>query len=354
VTPSGPVVRATFDLEPAGSAQALAIEESVGMEVSGDGPNHVRGRVVSESAGRAVLEFPASNWGRNIALLISSLVAGEAVETGGFSRCRLTDLQLPDGLLPGPAFGAVPGRSKTPSIAVGVIVKPSLGLNPAQVAAVARAAVAGGADFIKDDEILGDPPWCPLEARVEAVGRELAPGVVYCPNITGASATLLDRARRVVDLGATGVMVNGFAQGLEAVLSLRDAGLGVPILAHRAGSGPYTRNERFGARGAVLCRLTRLCGADYVIVGAFGGKLFETDQEVRDNLAAARDRCGQAPPSVALFGGGLGPDNAADQIVRAGGSGLLILLGSRAYRHPGGIEAGVRATVAAVRAAVDQ
>jgi len=91
-----------------------------------------------------------------------------------------------------------------------------------------------------------------------------------------------------------------------------------------------------------------------VIVGAFGGKLFETDQQVRDNLAAVRDRCGQAPPSVALFGGGLGPHNAADQILTAGGGGLLILLGSQAYRYPGGIEAGVRATVAAVRAAVDQ
>jgi ribulose-bisphosphate carboxylase large chain len=348
------VIRATFDLEPAGSAEALALEESLGMEVDDDGPQFVRGRVVSDDGGHAVLEFPASNWGGNVALLISALVAGEAVETRMFSRCRLTDLQLPDGLLPGPSFGAVPNRSKTPSIAVGVIVKPSLGLSPAQVAEVADAAVQGGANFIKDDEILGDPPWCPLEARVEAVGQVLAPGVVYCPNITGPSATLLDRARRVVDLGATGVMVNAFAQGLDSLLSLRQAGLGVPILAHRAGSGPYTRNERFGASGAVLCRLTRLCGADYVIVGAFGGKLFETDQQVGDNLAAVRDRCGQAPPSVALFGGGLGPHNAADQISTAGGGGLLILLGSQAYRYPGGIEAGVRATVAAVRAAVDR
>jgi len=119
----------------------------------------------------------------------------------------------------------------------------------------------------------------------------------------------------------------------------------VPLFAHRAGSGPWARNPSFGPTGAVLARLLRLCGADYVVVGGFGGTLFESDDEVRANLAAVRGPCGPVRPAVAALGGGLGPDGVRAQVVAAGGDGLLLLLGSRAYADPGGLEAAVRRAV---------
>jgi ribulose-bisphosphate carboxylase large chain len=333
------MIRATFELEPPGSAGALAVEESIGME---GGPEFVRARVVREADNRAVIEFPLHNWGLNVPLLVSAVVAGEATETAAFTRCRLVDLELPHGFLPGPAFGA------RPSVAVGVIVKPSLGLSPTEVAAVVEAATGAGASLVKDDELMGDPAWCPLERRARAVARVLPPETVYCANVTGPTATLLDRARRAVDAGATGIMVNAVAQGLDSVLTLRQADLGVPLLVHRAGSGPWCRNERVGVTGGVLTRLFRLCGADYVIAGSFGGKLFETDEQVRANIRAAHEEHAGVRPSWALLGGGLGPDNAAEQVARAGGEGVGLLLGSLAYRHPGGIAGAVRAVRQAV------
>lgn len=341
----GPVhgtIRATFELEPHGSADALAIEESLGMR---DGPDFVRGRVVDERDGVAVLEFPAANWGRNLPMLLSALVMGEGVETRAFTRCRLVGLDLPADFLPGPSRDAAGDPP-----AVGCILKPSLGLRPKEVAQVAGAIAHGGARLIKDDELLGDPDWCRLEDRVRAVANEVHPSVVYCPNITGPTASLLERAHRVVELGATGVMVNAFTQGLDSVLALREAGLGVPVLAHRVGSGPLARNPRFGVRGDVLAQLTRQAGADYVLAGAFGGKLFDTDEDVARNIAALRAPLGTVPlptPTV-MLGGGIGPDNAHAQAAAAGGRGVLLLLGARAYGHPGGVEAGVRATCAAL------
>lgn len=320
-------------------AGALALQLGPGTDVRPE----VRATVVVDHGGRAVIEVPESNWGPNVPLLLSSLVAGEAMEVRSFDRCRLVGLEVPDGWLPGPAFGAV-----SDGVTVGVIVKPALGLSPTEVAAVASAAIAGGATFVKDDEQLGDPPWCPLEARVRAVARVLEPGVVYCANVTGPTATLLERARRAVELGATGLMVNAFAQGLDAVLALRSAALGVPLFAHRAGSGPWSRNDRYGATAAVLARLTRLCGADYVIVGAYGGKLFDDEGAVDANLRAVRGPCGGARPATAVIGGGVGPVDAAVQVARAGGDGLLLALGSAAYAHPGGLAAGVAATVEAL------
>jgi len=143
--------------------------------------------------------------------------------------------------------------------------------------------------------------------------------------------------------------VNGVAQGLASVVALREAELGVPILVHRAGSGPWCRNTDVGVTGPVLTRLTRLCGADYVIVGAFAGKLFDTDDDVAANIGAAREPLGAALASWVVIGGGIGPDNAVAQAARAG-EGTVLLLGSAAYRAPGGIGASVEAVVEALAA----
>ncbi|MGH9225500.1 MAG: RuBisCO large subunit C-terminal-like domain-containing protein [Acidimicrobiales bacterium] len=318
-------IRATFELEPEGSAATLAFEASSGLAT-----------VVSDDGGRAVLDFPDDVWGADPTLLVSALVAGEATEMAAFTRCRLVDLQLPAGALPGPAFGA------DPRIAVGVIVKPSLGLSPGEVAVVVAAATGAGATFVKDDEKLGDPSWCPFEERVRAVARVLPPGVTYCANVTGPAESLLDRAWQAVHLGATGVLVSGAAQGLGSVLALREATLGVPILVHRAGSGPWVRNASFGTTGAVLVRLYRLCGADHVIAGTVTGKLFDSDAEIAANLAAAQEPLDGAAPSWALLGGGR-------QALEVAGPGTVLVLGSGAYAGPGGIAASVRALVEASR-----
>jgi ribulose-bisphosphate carboxylase large chain len=320
------VIRATFDVRPLGP------EPFAGLG----------GAVVAAGDGCLTVELDEADWGDDVSLLVSAVVAGEIMELGGLSRCRLTDLDLPAGLLPGPVFGA------TTADAVGVIVKPPRGLTPAQVADLARAAVAGGATFLKDDEILGDPPSCPLADRVRAVAAVLEPGMVYCANVTGPSTTLLDRARRAVDLGATGLLVNPFAQGLSSLLALRQAELGVPLFAHRAGSGPWARNAAVGPTGAVLARLLRLCGADYVVVGGFGGTLFEAADEVRANLDAARGRCEGIRPAVAALGGGMAPGDVATQLDAAGRGGLLVLLGSRAHQFAGGLQAAVAAAVEAL------
>ena len=128
---------------------------------------------------------------------------------------------------------------------------------------------------------------------------------------------------------------------MGGLVELRQAALSVPLFAHRAGSGPWARIPAFGPTGAVLARLLRLCGADYV-VGGFRGALFETEDEVRANLAAIREPVPGGLPAVAALGGGLGPDDVARQVELAGGDGLLVLLGSRAYAYPGGLEAAVR------------
>jgi ribulose-bisphosphate carboxylase large chain len=332
------VIRATYDLEPLEAAESLALVASVGHS---DGPDFVRGRVLSADDGRAVLEFPEQNWGADVSLLVAALLAGEWADLAAIRRCRLVDVDWPAGFFRGPAFDAPAG------VLVGAIVKPSLGLSPREVGEVAAALGRGGADLVKDDELLGDPAWCPLEERVRAVVA--ATDARYVANVTGPVEGLRARAERVVELGAGAVMLDAFAQGLDALRLLRDADLGVPILGHRAGGALWTRNPTHGVAPAVMAELLRLLGADYVLCGSFTGRVFDSEAEVRLQIEACRADLG-VPRSVAVLGGGVGPANSAEQVERAGvRDGVMVLLGSEAYRHPGGVEEAVRATVEAVR-----
>jgi ribulose-bisphosphate carboxylase large chain len=327
------VIRATYELDPPEAAETLALIESVGRA---DGPAHVRARVIEENGGRAVLEFPETNWNGDVTLLVSSLIAGEWVDSAAFARCRLVEVAWPAGLLPGPAFAA-PQR-----VLVGAIVKPSLGLTPAEVAQTASKLAAGGADLVKDDELLGNPEWCPLEERVRAVAASIPDDVRYAANITGRIDSLLERAERAVELGASALMVNAFAQGLDSLRALRGAELGVPIFAHRVGAAFWVRNPRHGVAPAVIAELTRLCGADYVQVGSFTGSVYDTPADVRAQIAAC-------PPAVAVLGGGVSPENAVAQVKAAGvRAGVMVLLGSAVYAA-GSPEAAVRATVSSLR-----
>lgn len=353
---------ATFELEPEGSARALAVEESTGTEaIPAEMWARVGGEVLEDSGGRAVIAWPWRNWGANIPQLMASVLVGEGCETARFIRCRLVALEWPDELVAalggGPRFGiegvrAWLGPDAADRPLLGGIVKPSLGLGPAEVAATAGALARGGCDMIKDDELLADPDWCSLADRVPAVAAALADvgrPVLYAANISGPVDTLLDRAAAVVEAGATAIMVNAFATGIDAVRAVAAAGFGVPVLAHRVGAGPIVRNPEVGVDGAVLCELTRIAGADLVQIGGFGGKLFDTTDEVARNLAACRRPLGGARVPVPVNGGGVWA-GSTPTVLAAAGHDIMLLLGMGAYEHPGGPEAGARSVKEAIDA----
>jgi ribulose-bisphosphate carboxylase large chain len=360
---------ATFELEPPGSARALAVEESTGSEAVGPAlAALVAGEVLSEGDGRAVIAWPWRNWGANLPQLMASVVAGEGCETARFTRCRLVGIEWPPALVAalggGPRFGIDgvrrllgPDAARRPLL--GGIIKPSLGLTPEECAATAAALVLGGCDFVKDDELLADPEWCPFSARVPAVAQVLAATgrpCLYAANVSGPLESLLDRAAAAVAAGAGAVMVNAFAQGIDAVRALAAAGLGAPVFAHRVGSGPLMRNRDIGATGSVLCELTRVAGADFVQIGGFGGKLFDTFEEVAANLAACRrplrsGPAGRVVEPVPVNGGGVWAGSVPD-VLAAAGCDVMLLVGAGAYEHPFGPEAGARSIRQAIDAAV--
>ena len=333
-------MRATYEVRPPEWAETLAVLQSISLP---GGPERVRARVIDVGGERVQLEFPALDGERDAEQLLAACIAGEWADRGDMESCRLLEIEWPDGF-PGPAFGAEPG------VAVGAIVKPALGLAPSETAAVAAELAAGGARFLKDDELMASPSYSPLVARVRRVCERIPPDVRYAPNVSGPPETLLARAESVVGAGAGALMVNAFLQGLGSIRALRDADLGVPLFVHRVGSSFLRRGEVVSVSSRVLVELTRLLGADYVQVGSFSPRTFDSTVEVREQIAACRGELpGGAPTATAVIGGGVGPENAVEQLALAETTdGVMLLLGSEAYAHPEGVRAGVAATVAAV------
>ena len=312
-------MRAVFEVRPPAWGETLAILQSVSLP---HGPESVRARVVEVTGERVTIDFPALDGETSAEQLLSACVAGEWADRGDVDSCRLVEVEWPREL-PGPGFPAQPG------VSVGAIVKPALGLTPDEAAAVAAELAAGGAVLVKDDELQRSSP-----ERVRAIQAAIPEHVLYAANVTGGDVAA------IVDAGAHALMVNAFIAGLGSIARLRPYGL--PIFVHRVGSAFLRRGGPVSVSARVLAELTQLLGADYVQVGSFSPRTFDTDDEVRAQIAAAR-------PATAVIGGGVGADNAVEQLERAGTrDGVMLLLGSAAYAHPGGVKAGVAATVDAI------
>jgi hypothetical protein len=313
-------VRATYEISPPGWGETLAILQSISLP---NGPDHVRARVVDVDGERVTVDFPALDGETAPEQLLAACIAGEWADRGDMERCRLVAVEWPEGLA-GPAFPAQPGAS------IGAIVKPALGLTAGGAGAVAGELAAGGAVLLKDDELQRASP-----ERVRAIHASIPEDVLYAANVTGVDA------EAIVAAGARALMVNAFIAGLGSIGRLREYGL--PLFVHRVGAAFLRRGGAVSVSGVVLAELTRLLGADYVQVGSFSPRTFDTDEEVREQIAAAR-------PATAVIGGGVGAENAREQLERAGArDGVMLLLGSAAYAHPDGVRAGVAAAVQAIR-----
>jgi ribulose-bisphosphate carboxylase large chain len=312
------------------------------------------------------LSWPIENLGPSLPNLMST-VAGNLFELRQVSGLRLTGLRLPPSFAaayPGPAFG-IEGTRKLTGVThgplIGTIIKPSVGLSADDTAQQVRELVAGGIDFIKDDELQADGPHCPFDERVRKVMRVVNEAAdrsgkkaMVAFNLTGD----LDQMRRRHDLvlaeGGTCVMVVLNSVGLVGVHELRRHSQ-LPIHAHRAGWGYLSRSPELGWDYAPWQMIWRLVGADHLHVNGLRNKFSESDESV---IAAARAVLApvmpEAPmPAMPVFSSGQTGLQAADTYAALGVADLIHTAGGGIFGHPDGVSAGVQALREAWVAAID-
>jgi ribulose-bisphosphate carboxylase large chain len=302
------------------------------------------------------LSWPIENFGPSLPNLMST-IAGNLFELRQVSGLRLTGLRLPASFAaayPGPAFG-IEGTRKLSGVThgplIGTIIKPSVGLSPEETAGQVKELVAGGIDFIKDDELQGDGSHCPFDERVRAVMRVVndhaertGKKVMVAFNVTGDLDQMKRRHDLVLEEGGTCVMAVLNSIGLVGMTELRKHSQ-LPIHAHRAGWGYLTRAEALGWDYAPWQMLWRLAGADHLHVNGLRNKFSESDESV---IAAARAVLSpvmdEAPlTAMPVFSSGQTGLQAADTYAAIGCADLIHTAGGGIFGHPGGVAAGVGA-----------
>jgi ribulose 1,5-bisphosphate carboxylase large subunit-like protein len=318
-------------------------------------------REVAPGKGEVDILFPLINLDLDEAAFVGlwlTMIGGGTHAMTIYDKSRLLDFRLPPAALryfPGPAFGpegtrawlgAAPGE-----LLIGTIMKPTAGLTPAEVADICYQAAVGGVRFIKDDEKMLNPAYCPLRERVRAVSKalkraedETGQRVLYAPHITTRPERLLDNAHVALENGATALMVNFFAAGFNSLLTLREQiKPPVPIYAHCGGKEAFGRATGQGVDPVVVARFARLLGGDYFRVSTLGGYLVGSrPEEVRALAAVMSEPMPGIKPMMPAVSGGLNPRTLGPNLA-VFGTDALMLAGTGVTQHPLGIKAGTAA-----------
>ena len=313
------------------------------------------------------LSWPVANMGLSLPNVLST-VAGNLFELKPFSGLRLLNVSFPPEFLDayrGPQFG-ISGTRELCAVSerpiIGTIIKPSVGLSPADTANLVRTLVEGGIDFIKDDELQSDGAHCPFVQRLEAVSRVINENadktgkkVMYAINITGEIDEMLQRQEMVYLRGGSCVMVSLNSIGLPAMNALRRQ-CQVAIHGHRNGWGIYGRSPAIGMSYIAYQKFWRIAGVDHLHVNGLQNKFCEEDSSV---IASARECLRPMFPHpnrgcevMPVFSSGQSAKQAPATYEALGSTDLIFACGGGVMAHPQGVAAGVRSLKQAWEAAV--
>ena len=307
--------------------------------------------------------FPTLNIGVQLPELLTTML-GNVSMTG---KVKLLDITFPQKWLAnfqGPRFGAsgvrellgVPERPLLMSI-----TKPSIGIPPETIGRLAYEMAMGGVDIIKDDELLADPDYCAVVERVKAVMptlrrayEETGEQTIYCVNITDEVDRMVEKARRVIELGGNGIMVNFTPVGLSALRMLAEhPELNVPIWAHPAFAGAVYQSHYSGVSSWLhLGKLLRIAGADMMVYPSTYGKVTILKERYVRVAQALLAPFYHFKPVLPAPGAGMN-QALVSQTLADLGSDAIIGAGGAVHGHPMGTRAGAHSMRLVIDAAMD-
>jgi len=365
---------ASFDLEAKTNLKDASWEIAIGQSVGN--PNvrnswetdelfenhsckilHTEEELLPLKAGVVRIAFPTINtdWAEDGVSQLLVQVMGGQLDIDNITRCRLIKLEFPPSVLAhfkGPKYGISGVREFTKSFdkpLLGAIVKPKIGITPALLLEIVKELVEGGVNFIKEDEIMANPSFCTIEERVPLIANYLkGKNVIYAVCINGDTPHVLNRVKRVHELGGNAVHVN-FWCGLGVYRSIRE--LDLPLFVHFQKSGDKILTDpshRFGIDWPVLCYLASISGVDTIHCGMINGYSHYSDNEMSVILDTLRAHnvvpalsCGMHPGLVAGIRSKIGNEFMAN-------------CGGCIHGHPSGTRAGARAMRQAIEGDVNE
>lgn len=311
-----------------------------------------------------VVSWSVENVGYNLPTLVSTL-QGNLYELSQFSGLKLIDLEVPEsfaGVYAGPRFGiegtrALTGVRGRPII--GTIIKPSIGMSPEQTAHLVAQLCQAGIDFIKDDELMANPPHSPFNQRVAAVMRAITAHaertgkrVMYAFNISDEIDAMLRNYDLVKSSGGACAMISLNSVGLSGAKKICDQGA-LAIHGHRNGWGMLNRHPMLGIEFSAYQKLWRLAGVDQIHVNGIANKFWEPDDSVVQSIEACLTPMLGGYSILPVVSSGQTGLQAPETFRRTKTTDLLYMAGGGIMAHPSGAGAGVVAIRQAWEAAVN-
>ena len=287
---------------------------------------------------------------------LTCTVMGGQMDIEEILSCRLLDLDLPEVFLKtfkGPKIGMADIKKRTKCLdrpLLGGIVKPKTGLDIHTLKQVCKNMVKGGVDFIKEDEILGNPSCCPFEERVKSVNdvvqneaAKLSKEVFYAPCVNSDLPYLLKRVEFLAKQNIKAYHLNIWS-GINMYKYLRSYDFNIAMFYQKSGDRVLTDiNNAYSISWGVLLKLARISGADFIHAGMWGGYLSDTKDDLSNWLSVLTSThilgfkktvpslsCGSHPGLV-------------DSTIKNFGNNVMMSLGGSLHGHPNGTVSGAKA-----------
>jgi ribulose-bisphosphate carboxylase large chain len=300
-----------------------------------------------------VVSWSLENVGYNLPTLVST-IQGNLYEITAFTGLKLMDIELPPSFAEqfrGPKFG-VAGCRRLTNVEnrplIGTIIKPSIGMTPQQTADLVKTLAEAGIDFIKDDELMANPPHSPFDERVDAIMRVInehadrtGKKVMYAFNVSDELDAMQRHYDKVVKSGGICAMISINSVGLSGAKKICDIG-GLAIHGHRNGWGMLNRHPLLGIEFPAYQKIWRLAGVDQLHVNGIANKFWESDDSVVRSMEACAAPLLGGMSVLPVVSSGQWGGQACETYRRTNTVDLLYMAGGGIMAHPDGPAAGVR------------
>lgn len=318
---------------------------------------HQEASLIGKTSGIVRIAFPQANINfkeDGVSSLLVQIMGGQC-DIDVIRKCIVKDIKLTPSMMQcllGPYYG-LSGMRKfcdvpDNKVLFGAIVKPKVGLSPKKHLELIKQFVDNGCNFIKEDEILSNQEFCPIEERVPLVAnyiRDTKAKVFYCVSLQADAHKIFQYADTVAELGGNGIHIN-FHCGMGIYKSVRE--LELPLLMHFQKSGDKILNcvdHRYSIDQSVLFRLAALGGCDTLHIGMIGGYMDNDTEEIKKIIKELNDI--NAVPALSC---GMHPGLVDYITTIVGHTNWMANVGGAITSHPMGTAAGVRA----MRQAIDK
>ncbi len=298
------------------------------------------------------IAYPTINFDNQFPQMFTTLLGNDASTS---AQVKLVDLQLPESFVSafkGPKYGIeglrkLTGVEKDPLVLN--MIKPCTGITPEAGAGIFYETALGGPDFIKDDELLGNPSFCRVWDRVKAYNaaaqaayEKTGKETIYIANVTDSADRLWDTVDRCLEAGAKALMMC-FTTLSYSLFQAVSEKVDVPVMGHYAASGMMNEGTHNGLSSHLsIGKFARMAGSDLVMMNTPYGGYPLTRQQYFKTMHQLTLPYYHMKPTMPICGGGVHP-GLVPQFIKDFGTDIVLAAGGAVQGHPMGAAAGIRA-----------